>query len=107
MTQCYMVSSPTTQNKTHSDTELIKHHTMGDVGEFNFQYVSSDVILSLLNKLNIRKATGCDNIPSKLLRIGSHICDDPREHLSFRATLCIILPLCMGHREWRDPLLGR
>ena len=36
-----------------------------------------------------------------------NICDDPREHLSLRATLCIILPLCMGHREWRDPLLGR
>ena len=43
---------------------------MGAVGEFNFQCVSSGVIMSLLNKLNIRKATGCDYIPPKLLRIG-------------------------------------
>ena len=75
------VSSITTQYGNHSSIELIKDHTMGAVGEFNFQYVSSDVIMSLLNKLNIRKATGCDNIPPKLLRIGSHILCIPLTYL--------------------------
>ena len=50
------VSSITTQYENHSSIELIKDHTMGAFGEFNFQCVSSDVIMSLLNKLNIRKA---------------------------------------------------
>ena len=44
------VSSITTQYGNRSSIELIKDHTMGAVGELNFQYVSSDVIMSLLNK---------------------------------------------------------
>ena len=75
------VSSITTQYENHSSIEFIKDHTMGAVGEFNFQYVSSDVIMSLLNKLNIRKATGCDNISPKLLRIGSQILCIPLTYL--------------------------
>ena len=44
---------------------------------FNFKCVTSDYILRLLNKLNARKATGFDNIPPKLLRLGSDIICTP------------------------------
>ena len=56
----------------HSSIEKIKENYNGMSG-FNFKCVTSDYILCLLNKLNARKATGFDNIPPKLLRLGSDI----------------------------------
>ena len=41
----------------------------------------------------------CLLYPSSGLNYEVYECDDPREHLSLRATLYIIPPLCMGHRS--------
>ena len=66
------IESIISQYMHHSSIETIKENYNGISG-FNFKCVTSDYILCLLNKLNARKATGFDNIPPKLLRLGSDI----------------------------------
>ena len=46
-------------------------------GTFSFKPVSSEYVLNKLYKMNTKKATGHDNIPPKLLKLGANILAGP------------------------------
>ena len=74
------VTSIITEHDTHPSIDLIRRNHAND-SNFQFSDVSSNDIRTILKKLNIRKATGCDNIPPKLLRIGAEILCSPITYL--------------------------
>ena len=48
---------------------------------FSFNNVSEDYIVNLLKKLKVKKATGNDNIPAKLLNYGADVLCHPLQSL--------------------------
>ena len=58
------------------------------VNEFSFKCVSATDILKMLKKLNCRKATGCDSIPPKLLKIGAEQLYIP---ITFLVKKCLVM----------------
>lgn len=53
----------------HESVEYIKHHICQDQ-TFHFQPVSESDVSKKLKALNAKKATGCDKIPPKLIKMG-------------------------------------
>ena len=41
-------------------------------GTFEFKHVDTNQILQILRNMNDKKATGCDGVPCKLLKIGAY-----------------------------------
>ncbi len=48
---------------------------------FSFKKVTTNEVFKVLKSLKINKATGCDNIPSKLLTIGASFLREPLRYL--------------------------
>ena len=48
---------------------------------FNFQSVTSGDIYNILKSMKGNKATGCDNIPTKLLIVAAHMLCEPLRYL--------------------------
>ena len=67
----------------YSTHESIKHIKLSaqSVNTFNFKNVSSEYIHKKLLQLNARKATGFDNIPAKLLKLGASVLCYPLQSL--------------------------
>jgi hypothetical protein len=40
---------------------------------FEFQHITSDKIEKIIDKINIKKASGFDNIPAKVILIAYHM----------------------------------
>lgn len=57
--------------KNHDSVAYIRNHNLNKGLEFHFQEVSEEHILNLILKMNVRKSTGYDCIPAKLLRYGA------------------------------------
>ena len=57
--------------ESHPSIMAIHSHKCPDVDDFQLQPVSVDYVFNLLEDLNIRKGTGCDLIPAKLVKKGS------------------------------------
>ncbi len=51
--------------------ERIKLRSKDDMNVFSFHTVTSNVVMKKLRKLNAKKATGCDDIPAKIIKMGS------------------------------------
>ena len=63
------------KHKTHPSVVKVQGKFGHLNNTFNFQKTTSEVISKKLRSLDIRKATGYDNIPAKLLRLGGeHLC---------------------------------
>jgi hypothetical protein len=76
------VNSIIADYENHPSIELIKQNIEHpDNVKFQFHHVSQDLVLSILKRLNVKKATGCDNIPPKLLRMGSDVLCTPLTYL--------------------------
>ena len=59
----------------YSNHTSVTHITTSSIGRpyFNFNVVKQSDVLDKLNKLNINKACGYDNLPAKLVRCGSTV----------------------------------
>ena len=57
---------------------------------FDFQPVSAEDIKARLERLKTKKASGCDNIPAKLLKIGASVLCYPIQQI---ANMCIAVSL--------------
>ena len=70
----------------HSSIECIKSMDSSYSTEFSFHNVNVSAVKSHLYKLNVKKATGPDMLPAKLLKIGSDILCYP---------VCYLLNVCI------------
>ena len=70
----------------HSSMECIKSMDSSYSTEFSFHNVNVSAVKSHLYKLNVKKATGPDMLPAKLLKIGSDILCYP---------VCYLLNVCI------------
>ena len=52
---------------THSSILEIRKHSNPDIN-FEFQKTTTEKIEKIVNKINIKKATGCDGIPAKIVK---------------------------------------
>ena len=52
---------------THSSILEIRKHSNPDIS-FEFQKTTTEKIEKIVNKINIKKATGCDGIPAKIVK---------------------------------------
>ena len=52
---------------THPDIVEIKNHVDND-NNFDFQNITAERVEKIINTINIKKPTGADNIPAKVVR---------------------------------------
>ncbi len=75
--------------ESHSSVKAIKQRGIPQ-GSFDFQPVSAEDIKARLEKLKTKKASGCDYIPAKLLKIGASVLCYPIQQI---ANMCIEMSL--------------
>ena len=80
------VSSCIDQHKNHPSIIQIRQEVYE---EFTFTFINKEFIISELRKLNVRKSTGHDLLPAKLLRVGA-------EPLAIPIANLINMSLCTG-----------
>ena len=66
-----MVSASDAISKHHEHPSVIriKEYYHDKIKDFDFHAVDTDTVMQMIKNINPRKATGCDNIPGKLIRI--------------------------------------
>ena len=80
------------KHSSHPSVIKIKESLTGPKN-FTFQAVSPDKINQKLMTIDIKKATGCDNIPGKILRLA---------HNELTTTLTSLINNCMGRGIFPD-----
>ena len=63
----------------HPSVKRIRGYYRDKIKDFDFHVVDTETVMQMIKNINPRKATGCDNIPGKLIRIAYreisiHIC---------------------------------
>ena len=87
----------------YSNHDSIKHikNTINAVELFKFKHVSVECIQTKLLKLNIGKATGSDNIPAKLLKLGASVLCHPLQYIINKSITECVFPDAMKYGEIR------
>ena len=78
--------------KNHDSCMYIKNNNLNNGKCFSFDYVTRDQIQCELSKLNIRKSTGCDSIPPKLLKLGAENLSIPIQYMINRSLCDCVFP---------------
>jgi hypothetical protein len=58
--------------ETHTSVKAIEENKT-QITHFDFNETDTDTVEKIINKINSKKATGADNFPAKLLKIGSPV----------------------------------
>ena len=53
----------------HPSVKRIREYYQDKIKDFDFHVVDTETVMQMIKNINPRKATGCDNIPGKLIRI--------------------------------------
>ena len=53
----------------HPSVKRIREYYREKIKDFDFNVVDTETVMQMIKNINLRKATGCDNIPGKLIRI--------------------------------------
>ena len=53
----------------HPSVKRIREYYRDKIKDFDFHVVDTETVMQMIKNINHRKATGCDNIPGKLIRI--------------------------------------
>ena len=53
----------------HPSVKRIREYYQDKIKDFDFHVVDTETVMHMIKNINPRKATGCDNIPGKLIRI--------------------------------------
>ena len=62
-------SDAITRHNQHSSVKRIREYYPDKIKDFDFHVVDTDTVMQMIKNINPRKATGCDNITGKLIRI--------------------------------------
>ena len=80
-----MITCINERYENHTSIHNIKNHMFSVKGNFNsdficdfrFKHVNPDIVKKHLSKLNVRKATGYDNLSPKILKLGAPVLASP------------------------------
>ena len=87
------------KHKNHASITKIIGRFGGKCNTFSFKPVSSAAIKNKLKSINVRKATGFDNIPGKLLRVVNNELSRPLANLINECMSQNVFPECMKCAE--------
>lgn len=78
-------------DKSHPSIQKINENKMSDE-ELNFHPVTDEFVNKQINKLNIKKATGCDQISPKIIKFAQPIITNPIKNLINKSIDTSIFP---------------